>query len=72
MIEQIIPHIQAQSKVKGIILSDHLYETVYDVSSRLYVVSAGVLHHIQEKDELVMFGYVKGGRSLRYSQFIFL
>ena len=60
MIERIIPHIQAQSKAKGIILSDHLYETVFKVSTHLYVLSSCVLHAIEHEEDLGRFGYVKG------------
>ncbi|WP_462253687.1 ATP-binding cassette domain-containing protein [Ekhidna sp.] len=58
LIESLIPHIKKQSRVKGIILSDHSYRTVLDVCSRFYFLTDGYLQSIFEKEELQQFGYL--------------
>jgi ABC-type multidrug transport system ATPase subunit len=58
MIEQLIPHIEAQRKTKGIILTDHMFRTVLNCCHRLYLVRSGVLHAIKDPQELVDLGYV--------------
>lgn len=57
--ERIRIFIEALSKKKGIILTDHYYENVWNVSSKNIVLSNAVLHPITQKDELREMGYLK-------------
>lgn len=58
LVERLIPHIAHQSKRKGIILTDHQYETTWSVSSKHYVLYEGIVREIQHKDELIRYGYL--------------
>ncbi len=58
MIEQLIPHIHKQSKVKGIILSDHSYRTVLEVCSRFYFLNDGIIRSFEDKKELQDLEYL--------------
>lgn len=46
------------AKLKGIILTDHQYYNILDVSDRIILISDGYTRPIKHKDELVTYGYV--------------
>ena len=46
------------SKEKGIILTDHDYGNVLDVSNRYCLIFDGGIKQISDKDELVKWGYI--------------
>jgi lipopolysaccharide export system ATP-binding protein len=48
------------AKTKGIILTDHQYYNIIDVSDRLILLNNGYTKHITHPDELVMYGYLSG------------
>ena len=48
------------AKTKGIILTDHQYYNIIDVSDRLILLNNGHTKHITHPDELVMYGYLSG------------
>jgi lipopolysaccharide export system ATP-binding protein len=52
--------IKAVSKDKGIIITDHQYENVIDVSDRLILLDNGCTKHIKHVDELVTYHYISG------------
>ncbi len=60
----IIDHIKQllldKSKTKGIILTDHDYNNVVDIATRLCLIFDGGIKHIQDKIELVKWGYLLG------------
>ena len=58
LVEKVIPHIKSQSKSKGIILTDHQYETLFDVCDRYYMLSDGVLYEINRISDLYDFDYI--------------
>ncbi|MES2275815.1 MAG: ATP-binding cassette domain-containing protein [Bacteroidota bacterium] len=48
------------AKTKGIILTDHQYDNIMDVSDRLILIENGCTRHIKHADELVRYGYLSG------------
>ena len=61
MIEKINELITAMSSTKGIIITDHNYENVIKVSTKLAFMKEGKMHHLKDKSELVEKGYLKPG-----------
>lgn len=58
LIEKINDLILKNSSQKGIIITDHNYESIIGISTRLTLLKDGKLHHIINKDELVEKGYL--------------
>jgi ABC-type multidrug transport system ATPase subunit len=50
--------IEASSK-KGILITDHLYENVLDISDHLYLMREGILKLIKDQDDLRVYGYIR-------------
>ncbi|WP_118193888.1 ATP-binding cassette domain-containing protein [Albibacterium indicum] len=46
---------------KGILLTDHNYRNILEVSDRLYLLREGVLKHVTDFSELELYGYVPSG-----------
>lgn len=46
------------AKTKGLILTDHQYYNILDVSDRLFLLDDGHTRRINHPDELVQFGYL--------------
>jgi ABC-type multidrug transport system ATPase subunit len=61
MVEKVNELIAENSKTKGIIISDHNYENVIKVSTKLVLLKEGKAHHLLCKDELIEKGYLKEG-----------
>lgn len=61
IIEKINGLITVMSFTKGIIITDHNYENVIKVSTKLVLMKEGKLHHLNDKNELVEKGYLKIG-----------
>jgi ABC-type multidrug transport system ATPase subunit len=57
-IEQLIPVIQKQSKQKGILLTDHRYQYVIDVSDEVLLLKGGFIRPVQGIEGLKDAGYV--------------
>jgi ABC-type multidrug transport system ATPase subunit len=62
-IEDIKHRIREQSKTKGIILTDHDYRHIVDVSNRIILLYDGGTKEIGNLDELKHWGYVPGKKS---------
>ena len=58
LVEKIIPHIESQSLNKGIILTDHQYETVLSICNKYYVLNNGTLTQIKDVSKLNELGYL--------------
>lgn len=58
LVEKIAPHIERQSKVKGIILTDHQYQTVWSIANKYYILYESNLKQIYEFNELERYGYL--------------
>ena len=61
MVEKVNELIAVNSKTKGIIISDHNYENVIKVSTKLVLLKEGKAHHLLSKNELIEKGYLKEG-----------
>ena len=46
--------------VKGIIITDHQYYNILDVSDRIILIENGTTRHITSNEELVTYNYVRG------------
>lgn len=45
---------------KGIIVTDHQYQNIMDVSDRLILIDNGYTRHITSNEDLVTYGYLNG------------
>lgn len=48
------------AKTKGIIVTDHQYYNIIDVSDRLILLDNGYTRHITQTDQLIEYGYLSG------------
>ena len=58
LIEKINDLILKNAAQKGIIITDHNYESIIGISTRLTLLKEGKLHHIKNKEELIKKGYL--------------
>lgn len=58
-IELVKSWINEEKKNKGILLTDHLYHDVIDVSDQLYVLSNGKTHFIKDMAQVEWLGYAQ-------------
>ena len=56
MTELVNELIKENLKTKGIIISDHNYQEVMKISSKLALIDGGKAHYIKEKAELIEKG----------------
>jgi ABC-type multidrug transport system ATPase subunit len=61
MIEKINALIAENSKTKGVVITDHNYENVIKISTKLMLMKEGKMHHLNDKNELIEKGYLKAG-----------
>ena len=61
MIENVNSLISTMSATKGILITDHNYENVIKISTKLALMKDGKMHHLKDKNELVEKGYLKFG-----------
>lgn len=61
MVENVNQLIRENAKQKGIIITDHNYRNVIDVSTKLILMVAGKTHHLKDENELIDRGYLKEG-----------
>ncbi len=61
MIENINALITTMSATKGILITDHNYENVIQISTKLALMKDGKMHHLKDKNELIDKGYLKFG-----------
>jgi lipopolysaccharide export system ATP-binding protein len=59
VVERLKSMIITQSKTKGIILTDHDYSNVMDVANRYCLLYDGGIKHIENKQDLVKWQYLK-------------
>jgi len=58
--EAIKPIISRCAQLKGIIVTDHQYTNVLEVSDRIILLQNGATRHIKSVDELISYGYISG------------
>ncbi len=56
--EEFKPVIRACAKRKGIIVTDHQYYNILEVSDKVILLADGITKHITDNDELVTYGYI--------------
>lgn len=61
MIEVVNKLIQENSRQKGIIITDHNYENVMAISTKLILIKEGKTHHLTKKSELIEKRYLSDG-----------
>lgn len=61
MIEKINVLIAKYSSTKGIVITDHNYENIIKISTKLVLMKEGKMHHLKDRSELVGKGYLKPG-----------
>ncbi len=61
MIDKINQLIIENSSKKGIIITDHNYENVIKISSKLILIKEGKTFHLKDKNELIDRGYLREG-----------
>lgn len=61
MIDKINQLIIENSSKKGIIITDHNYENVIKISTKLILMKDGKAHHLKSKNELIEKGYLMEG-----------
>jgi len=59
LVDKIIKKVQEEKVNKAILITDHLYKHVLDISDELYLIQNGCTRKIKEKEELVQFGYLR-------------
>jgi lipopolysaccharide export system ATP-binding protein len=59
-VEFLKPIIKACAKQKGIIITDHQYYNVLDISDRLIVLENGCTKPVKDADDLVTYKYLSG------------
>jgi ABC-type lipopolysaccharide export system ATPase subunit len=61
MIEKINVLIAKYSSTKGVIITDHNYENIIKISTKLVLMKEGKMHHLKDRSELMEKGYLKSG-----------
>jgi ABC-type lipopolysaccharide export system ATPase subunit len=59
MIEKVNELIKENATRKGVLITDHNYQNVISISTKLMLMKEGKAHHINSKEELVDKGYLK-------------
>lgn len=59
-IEAVINMIHAAKATKGIIITDHLYRSLIEISNSVYVLSNGKTRLVRNANELIQYGYLPG------------
>lgn len=58
-VEKIKEIIREEKSTKGIVITDHLYENVIDLSDSLYLIYHSVARKIKDLSELIEYGYLR-------------
>lgn len=61
IVELINNQIKEQSKIKGIIITDHNYSYLLEIATKIYLLKEGVGKFLNNREELIKFGYLKNG-----------
>ena len=59
-IETVKEIILQEKKYKGMIITDHLYKHILDISDRLYLLHMGKTYLVNNVHDLELFGYISG------------
>ncbi|MNR36047.1 Lipopolysaccharide export system ATP-binding protein LptB [compost metagenome] len=61
VIDKINALIVENSKTKGVVITDHNYENVIKISTKLLLMKEGKMHRLNDKSELIEKGYLREG-----------
>lgn len=61
MVEKVNLLLQQHAAQKGIIITDHNYENVIAIATKLILMKEGKAHHLSNKKELIEKGYLSAG-----------
>lgn len=61
MVEKVNLLLQQHAAQKGIIITDHNYENVIAIATKLILMKEGKVHHLLNKRELIEKGYLSAG-----------
>jgi ABC-type multidrug transport system ATPase subunit len=61
MIEKINLLLRQDAQHKGIIITDHNYENVIAIATKIILIKDGKAHHLSSKNELIDMGYLRQG-----------
>lgn len=59
LVERLIPIIKSVAQEKGILMTDHQYQSILDVSDRLYLLRNRALYSITDVQDLADMGYIR-------------
>ncbi len=57
-VQEFKPIIQKCARKKGIIITDHLYSNILEISDRIIFLDQGCTKHIKSAEELITYGYI--------------
>jgi ABC-type multidrug transport system ATPase subunit len=58
LIDEMKIHIKAMQPYKGFIVTDHYYQQIVDISSRMMLINHGCNYTINTTDDLILYGYL--------------
>lgn len=58
LIDEMKIHIKAMQPYKGFIVTDHYYQQIVDISSRITLINHGCNYTIHSTDDLILHGYL--------------
>lgn len=59
LVERLIPTIKAISKIRGVLMTDHQYQSILSTSDRLYVLRDRSIYPVNDVQQLRNMGYIK-------------
>ena len=51
--------IQREKKRKGIVITDHYFEDVIDISDELFILRSGKIWRVNGREDLELLGYIR-------------
>ena len=65
LVERLFPHLQQQAQHKGIIITDHWYETILALSHTNILLVNGKTRLVRQRRELYEWGYLSSSKRAR-------
>ncbi|MDN3588919.1 ATP-binding cassette domain-containing protein [Pedobacter aquatilis] len=58
MVEELKFHIDLAKKHKGVIITDHYYNSIIDIADRIVLLHNGCNYQIKDRNDLILYGYL--------------
>ncbi|MFC4211175.1 ATP-binding cassette domain-containing protein [Pedobacter lithocola] len=58
LVDEIKIHIEKMKSLKGFIITDHYFQSILDISDRIILLHNGCNYQIQNRDDLILHGYL--------------